>query len=226
MHKAADNINQRSPAARGEEPERTDIQPYSFEDAANELGVDLQTFFNLVSSGSGSTYGRSDVKDTTLYNVRSLRNLKILLDRLGVARAVAHKLFRFYLDNYRVLRTHRSGNPANISDEDALKQLLNRERLVCLIDEPHIDTVRGDNRFIIRRYGKGVFYVARREDKDVVDEIQKTTHQKTSDLLRGMAFGYRPEEVFSFVRSKGVDVDKEVDDLVGDDSFKQHGTYL
>jgi hypothetical protein len=201
-----------------------DVPLYHLSDAARDLGVSQQTFNKLL--GTGTSYGRHDVKDTTLYNVRSLRNLKILLDKFGVAKSVAHKLFKFYIDNYRVLKTHRSNNPANISDEDALKQLFDKERLVCLIDEPYLGAVRGNNRFIIRRYGKGVFYVARREDKDVIDEIQKTTNQKTSDLLRGMAFGYRPEEVFSFVRSKGMDIDKEVDDLVGDDSFKQHGTFL
>lgn len=174
---------------------------HTFDQLADMLGVSHQTFQKLILLG-GSTYGREDIKDIVLYEIRALRNLRILLNKMLVDDKVINKLVRFYLDNKDVINKHRPSP----SDQESIRQLINGERLVSLISHDAISHDTFDlSEFIVHpcRSNTTLVYVTRKGNEDIIKELVDSKGKRL-DLIQGMAFGYRSDDILSYIRASYV----------------------
>lgn len=187
----------------------------------DEFGCDLDTaskYLKIVASG---TYGEHDIEDKTLHHARAPQGIYRLLKHFGVSERVAKKLIRFHLDHHKIVAKHLPSP----GDDQALKQLMNKERLVALVTIPKERLVElgfvaklvpwFDDEFR-KSYPQGAWYIARPDNEDIIDEMisihDGTVDNVKADLLHGLAFGYKMVDVFNYVRAQAPE---EVDKICG-----------
>lgn len=184
----------------------------------DEFGVSLNDAVQYAKSLSNYNYGEGAIDDLILYKVRAPQNLLKLLRYFNVDSHIINKLFNFHIKNKSIIASHKPSPENNIS----LRQLMNDERLASLIDripeqELHalgLETVPTPWSSEFTKYNITVFYVCKPHNLDVVNEMIRVYSEPSIvlDILHGLAFGYRMQDVFNYIRSRDM---KLVDSICG-----------
>lgn len=175
----------------------------------DEFNCNMETAYKYIEILGGGTYGEADIEDKSLHRLRAPQNVYKLLKYFGIPSQVANKIIRFHINNYNTIKNH---NPSP-NDNEAIRQLVNDERLVAMVQSKDL----GDE-FIYKlvpwfeelqkeydtnqQHTIGVWYVAKKENKDILDILFKYESGLALDMLHGLAFGYQLKDIYNFMRSQ------------------------
>ena len=176
----------------------------------DEFGCDLEQAAKYAKILTSGQYGEHDIDNKMLHRVRAPQGIHKLLKHFGVDPSIITKLVRLHVDHVSGIRGYLRPSP---HDSVAIEQLNNGKRLVAMLKGP----VQGyANIPVPWDNTKDIRYVFRPENKDVVDTIiaacKKYGRGPLLDLLHGLAFGYKMDDVFNYVRSDNQEL---VDSICG-----------
>ena len=170
-----------------------------------EFDTDFDTASKYSNLLGGGGYGENDIRQKELHHNRAPVNILKLLRHFNVSDTNIKKLVGFYLLHREIIKSHtRVPN-----DDEALRQLYAGEKLVAQVDS---DRELKPGYITVPYYKDAVVYVLKKEDLPLVREIEGSHNKTKQDLLRGLAFGYRLEDVFNYVRDDDRDL---VDSICG-----------
>jgi len=185
-----------------------------------EFDVDFATASKYLQMFKSGHYGEDDIYDKVLHRMRAPQCVLKLLRHFDVSPAIIRKIVSFYSENRVVVASHRPSP----DDSEAIRQLQGGERLAASLAMPKekleslgfvaelVPWYDTDASFK-QGYPNGIFYVAAPENQDVLREIIGAYGNKQkSDLLHGLAFGYKMSDVMNYIRSANKDL---VDGLCG-----------
>ena len=167
---------------------------------AKEFNCDLKTAARYLQMLGGGTYGEADISDKLLHRIRAPQNLLTMMKHYNIPSNIISKLIRFHIDNKDKINKHRPSP----RDQEAIKQLINGERLVAHVSNTHRPVIH--KQFISvpdPHHEYNQIYISKQENEDIINEIiESNSDQIKLDLLHGLAFGYPMVDVFNYIRSK------------------------
>lgn len=166
---------------------------------SEEFGVSFNRAIAYIMAHSDGSYGEAEIDDRTLHRLRAPQNILKLLKYFNITPNVSKKLINFHILNKKIIDKHLP-SPSNAI---SIRQLLDNERLVSLIENSDLDLEPHGLAVTKAPWTDVAEYIYYPTNKDVVDELLRfkiTTIEL--DLLHGLSFGYPMSSVFNYVRSK------------------------